>query len=113
MISIKVATFAIVLLFFAMEIAETQPIRNSDPIYTILCVRMRDESNTRSDFSTRMTYSLDSESDVLSWAETIFTIVWDFSKTEQTHKMTTIFTQTNKFFHPGYHSGIFIWANPK
>ena len=61
MISIKVATFAIVLLFFAMEIAETQPIRNSDPIHTILCVRMRDESNTRYDFSMRMTYVLQAQ----------------------------------------------------
>ena len=61
MISIKVATFATILLFFAMKIAETLPIRNSDPIHTILCVRMRDESNTRSDFSKKMTYSLDSD----------------------------------------------------
>ena len=47
MISIKMATFATILLFFAMKIGKTQPIRNSDPIHTILCFRMRDESNTR------------------------------------------------------------------
>ena len=61
MISIKNATFATILLLFAMKIGETQPIRNSDPIHTSLCVRMRDESDTRSNFSMRMTCSLDSD----------------------------------------------------
>ena len=61
MISIKNATFATILLLFAMKIGEAQPIRNSDPIYTSLCVRMRDESDTRSNFSMRMTCSLDSD----------------------------------------------------
>ena len=63
MISIKVATFATILLFFAMKIVETQPIRNSDPMHTILCLS---EPNTR-----RVNFEFSVETHVYSMCEEV------------------------------------------
>ena len=63
MISIKVTTFATILLFFAMKIVETQPIRNSDPMHTILCLS---EPNTR-----RVNFEFSLETHVYSMCEEV------------------------------------------
>ena len=46
-------------------------------------------------------YEIDWLTWLISQAETIINLERPFGKTEQIHRMTTIFTQKNNFFHPG------------